>query len=106
MATPPDILTGSIRGKILAKSTINQTVFQFMAFCPLCICFWLPAQSSKKKANEALDIGNYQEFQIHSRSILSSIRNGYMTGFCIMMIPVVCYFIIIFGAIFMGFGGP
>merc|ERR1712061_643718 len=86
-----NILTGTIRGKILAKSTINQTVFQFMAFCPLCICFWLPAQQEKNKANEALDVGNYQQFQIHSRNILSSVRNGYMTAFCIFITPIVCY---------------
>ena len=47
----------------------------------------------REKAFDSLEVGNYSQFQIHSREMLMQAKNGYMTGFIIVIFPMILYFI-------------
>merc|ERR1711934_285536 len=79
------------RGHVLIQSAVRTTLTKFMADCPLCICFWLPAKSTQKSALDALDMKNYTAFQSHSKKLADDVLSGYKWAYCCFGCPIITY---------------
>ena len=55
--------------------------------------------TEREKAIDALEVGNYSQFQHHSRELLMLAKNGYMCGFLFVIFPIILYLVFIVGMI-------
>merc|ERR1712071_561938 len=87
------ILSATIRGRMLVRTMLTNSVALFMVQFP-CLCWvWCSALSTKDQALLEYDQKNFMAFQAHSQTMFTTIRNGYKCGVGLILAILAMYLV-------------